>query len=373
MPPLWNQRTPPAKIAFQSKSPGLSSAPASFAAVVEDDGRAHAVAAVAVDGRHVGAVDAVVLEALVERLARPWRARARRSGRRSGSRPSRWRCRCSCRSSRPGWPRTLNSPPLTWISQWVALRNGMIPGSSRWTSAPKLTKSSAPSLRSRGLRLRRPPPSRPLRRIPYARLRRPGSQARTHSATFSPVKPNCSASFLAGRRGAEPVHPAEQHGPPEPSPSPAGRPPRRPTTLAVGGTICFRYGLGWAAKQLPDGMTPPAPQRRPGAVLRAADATCTSEPVAISIAGPRLSDFRSARRPPRAKPRRRALGGRAPAQLLAGEDEHRRSLRCARARRPRHRRLVAVGRTEQRHVRDRAQRGRAARPAGGSGRLRRGR
>ncbi len=30
MPPLWNQRTPPAKIAFQSKSPGFSSAAASF-------------------------------------------------------------------------------------------------------------------------------------------------------------------------------------------------------------------------------------------------------------------------------------------------------------------------------------------------------
>ena len=30
MPPLWNQRTPPAKIAFQSKSPGFSSAAASL-------------------------------------------------------------------------------------------------------------------------------------------------------------------------------------------------------------------------------------------------------------------------------------------------------------------------------------------------------
>jgi hypothetical protein len=30
IPPLWNHRTPPAKIAFQSKSPGLSKAPASF-------------------------------------------------------------------------------------------------------------------------------------------------------------------------------------------------------------------------------------------------------------------------------------------------------------------------------------------------------
>ena len=30
MPPLWNQRTPPAKMLFQSKSPGLSSAAASL-------------------------------------------------------------------------------------------------------------------------------------------------------------------------------------------------------------------------------------------------------------------------------------------------------------------------------------------------------
>ena len=31
MPPLWNQRTPPARIDFQSKSPGFSRAPASLA------------------------------------------------------------------------------------------------------------------------------------------------------------------------------------------------------------------------------------------------------------------------------------------------------------------------------------------------------
>ena len=66
MPPQWNQRTPPAKMAFQSKSPGLSRAAASLRAVVEDDGGAHAVAAVAVDGGHVRAADAVVLEVLVE-------------------------------------------------------------------------------------------------------------------------------------------------------------------------------------------------------------------------------------------------------------------------------------------------------------------
>src|SRR5262245_57182274 len=41
---------------------------------------------------------------------------------------------------------TLNSPPLTWIWHSIALRKGMIPGSSRWTSAPSDTRSSAPSL-----------------------------------------------------------------------------------------------------------------------------------------------------------------------------------------------------------------------------------
>jgi len=40
----------------------------------------------------------------------------------------------------------LNSPPLTWMLQWVALRNGMTPGSRRWTSAPRDRKSSAPFL-----------------------------------------------------------------------------------------------------------------------------------------------------------------------------------------------------------------------------------
>src|SRR6185369_17652761 len=41
----------------------------------------------------------------------------------------------------------LNSPPLTWILQSVALRKGMIPGSRRCISAPSERKSSAPSLR----------------------------------------------------------------------------------------------------------------------------------------------------------------------------------------------------------------------------------
>ena len=39
---------------------------------------------------------------------------------------------------------TLNSPPLTWILHTQALRNGIMPGSSRWTSAPRETTSKAP-------------------------------------------------------------------------------------------------------------------------------------------------------------------------------------------------------------------------------------
>ena len=39
----------------------------------------------------------------------------------------------------------LNSPPLTWIWNSVAFRNGMIPGSRRFTNAPTETKSSAAS------------------------------------------------------------------------------------------------------------------------------------------------------------------------------------------------------------------------------------
>ena len=84
MPPEWNQRTPPAKIFVQSKSPGLSSAAGLVGAVVEDDRRANAVAAVAVDGGDVRPANAVVLELLVERrdahLADAAPAPARRSG-----------------------------------------------------------------------------------------------------------------------------------------------------------------------------------------------------------------------------------------------------------------------------------------------------
>src|ERR1700690_116134 len=39
---------------------------------------------------------------------------------------------------------TLNSPPLTWRSQRVALRNGTTPESRRWTRAPSDRRSSAP-------------------------------------------------------------------------------------------------------------------------------------------------------------------------------------------------------------------------------------
>src|SRR5688572_6198009 len=38
----------------------------------------------------------------------------------------------------------LNSPPLTWIAQSVALRKGTTPGSRRWINAPRDRKSSAP-------------------------------------------------------------------------------------------------------------------------------------------------------------------------------------------------------------------------------------
>ena len=58
----------PAKIAFQSKSPGFSCAAASLHAVVEDHRSAQTIAPVAVHRRHIGARDAVVLEVLVERL-----------------------------------------------------------------------------------------------------------------------------------------------------------------------------------------------------------------------------------------------------------------------------------------------------------------
>ena len=68
MPPLWNQRTPWPKISFQLKSPGLSMRARLVAAVVEHHRRAHALAPVAINRRHVRAADAVVLEPLVKRF-----------------------------------------------------------------------------------------------------------------------------------------------------------------------------------------------------------------------------------------------------------------------------------------------------------------
>ena len=67
MPPLWNQRTPPAKIARPVEVARLELRRRLVGAVVEDDRAAHAVAAVAVDGGHVRPGDAVVREPLVER------------------------------------------------------------------------------------------------------------------------------------------------------------------------------------------------------------------------------------------------------------------------------------------------------------------
>ena len=100
-------------------------------AVVEDDRRAHAVAAIAVDGGHVRPADAVVLEALVERRD-PHRAHLRSATSSpigystiAVAMPVR-RPKQSARLAA-----TLNSPPLTWIVQVSALRNGTTPGSSR--------------------------------------------------------------------------------------------------------------------------------------------------------------------------------------------------------------------------------------------------
>ena len=68
MPPLWNQRTPLAEDCLPIEIARLQQRGRFVAAVVEHHRRAHAVAAVAIDGRHVRAGDAVVLEVLVERL-----------------------------------------------------------------------------------------------------------------------------------------------------------------------------------------------------------------------------------------------------------------------------------------------------------------
>jgi hypothetical protein len=67
MPPLCSQRTPAPKIGVPVEVARLQLARGLVGAVVEDDRRAHAVPLVAVDGGHVRAAHAVVLEPLVER------------------------------------------------------------------------------------------------------------------------------------------------------------------------------------------------------------------------------------------------------------------------------------------------------------------
>ena len=68
MPPLWNQRTPLAEDGLPIEVARLEHGAGFVGPVVKDHRSAHAVAAVAVDGGHVGAIDAVMLETLVERL-----------------------------------------------------------------------------------------------------------------------------------------------------------------------------------------------------------------------------------------------------------------------------------------------------------------
>ncbi len=68
MPPLWNQRTPPAKIFGPIEIARVQLRGGFVAAVVEHDGRARTLAAIAIYRRHVRTVHAVVLELLVEGL-----------------------------------------------------------------------------------------------------------------------------------------------------------------------------------------------------------------------------------------------------------------------------------------------------------------
>ena len=55
-------------MAFQSKSPGFSRRCGFVGAIVKDDRRAHAMSAIAVNGRHVRAGHAIVRKVLVKRL-----------------------------------------------------------------------------------------------------------------------------------------------------------------------------------------------------------------------------------------------------------------------------------------------------------------
>src|SRR5262249_17513004 len=134
----------PVEIARLEQRAGL------IGAIIEHDGRPHSLSAIAVDRRDVWSPNTVVLEPFVERLDprlapaglhqlpaavihhhRP-HSRARADG---------IRVRRPKQSAR--FAATLNSPPETWISNERALRNGIIPGSSRWTSAPSDRKSSS--------------------------------------------------------------------------------------------------------------------------------------------------------------------------------------------------------------------------------------
>lgn len=65
-PPVWNQRTPPPKIAGQSKVTRPELGRCFVRPLIEDDGRPHATASVGVDRGDVRAGHAVVLEATEE-------------------------------------------------------------------------------------------------------------------------------------------------------------------------------------------------------------------------------------------------------------------------------------------------------------------
>ena len=136
----------PAHAAGEDRLPvevaGLEQAAGLVGAVVEDDRRADAVAAVAVDGGDVRPADAVVLEPLVERRDAHL-ADAGLHQLADGVVDHRratpvFRPKQSARLAA-----TLYSPPETWMSSERALRNGITPGSRRWTRAPRERKSNA--------------------------------------------------------------------------------------------------------------------------------------------------------------------------------------------------------------------------------------
>ena len=99
MPPEWNQRTPPAKMAVQSKSPRARRPPPRRPGCRTRAGRAP---------RSPGRYRPWRCSGRARRRARSagrwgarrWRGSARRRARRSGSPPSPWRSQCAGRSSR---------------------------------------------------------------------------------------------------------------------------------------------------------------------------------------------------------------------------------------------------------------------------------